>query len=213
MRGNARAVHLGGPMRKVTLLLLVATIAAAPADPASNGPAGPADYADEANWLCLPGRTDACASPETVELGPNGYGAPVVTQAAANPPADCFYLYPTVSRDPGMLSDMTPGSEEIRVAEQQLSRLGSKCRIFAPMYRQFTLTALVARMRGGPNQGAAGERPTTPYDDVKAAWDYYLAHENMGRGVVLIGHSQGSGVLTQLIAREIEPRLAAMGVK
>ena len=70
-------------MKRAALLLLVATIAAAPADPAS-GPVGPADYADEANWLCLPGRTDACASPDTVELRPDGYGAPVVTRAAAN---------------------------------------------------------------------------------------------------------------------------------
>ena len=36
------------------------------------------------------------------------------------------------------------------------------------------------------------------------AWNYYLAHENHGRGVVLIGHSQGSGVLTQLISNEID---------
>jgi len=36
------------------------------------------------------------------------------------------------------------------------------------------------------------------------AWNYYLAHENHGRGVVLIGHSQGSGVLMQLIKNEID---------
>ena len=36
------------------------------------------------------------------------------------------------------------------------------------------------------------------------AWNYYLANENHGRGVVLIGHSQGSGVLTQLISKEID---------
>ena len=41
-------------------------------------------------------------------------------------------------------------------------------------------------------------------NDVKAAWAYYLAHENHGRGVVLIGHSQGSGVLTALIKQEID---------
>ena len=40
--------------------------------------------------------------------------------------------------------------------------------------------------------------------DVEAAWDDYLARDNKGRGVVLIGHSQGSGILKQLIAREIE---------
>ena len=36
------------------------------------------------------------------------------------------------------------------------------------------------------------------------AWNYYLQHDNNGRGVVLIGHSQGSGVLTQLIRNEID---------
>src|SRR6218665_1850190 len=99
-RALAPSAYLGGLMRKIVLLLLVATIAAAPADPASKGPVGPADYADEANWLCLPGRTDACASPDTVELGPDGYGAPGVTQDAPDPPADCFHLYPTAPRTP-----------------------------------------------------------------------------------------------------------------
>jgi hypothetical protein len=42
------------------------------------------------------------------------------------------------------------------------------------------------------------------YGDVAAAWRYYLEHDNKGRGVVLIGHSQGSGVLTQLIKNEID---------
>jgi hypothetical protein len=36
------------------------------------------------------------------------------------------------------------------------------------------------------------------------AWNYYLEHDNHGRGVVLIGHSQGSGVLTKLIKDEID---------
>jgi hypothetical protein len=42
------------------------------------------------------------------------------------------------------------------------------------------------------------------YNDVVDAWKYYLEHDNQGRGVVLIGHSQGSGVLTQLIKNEID---------
>jgi len=36
------------------------------------------------------------------------------------------------------------------------------------------------------------------------AWNHYLEHDNQGRGVVLVGHSQGSGVLTRLIAEKIE---------
>ena len=42
------------------------------------------------------------------------------------------------------------------------------------------------------------------YDDVRDAWRYYLEHDNRGRGVVLIGHSQGSFILTELIRREID---------
>jgi len=163
------------------------------------------DYANKANWLCWTGKPgDACAVDLTATVI-KGDGSESVEPFKANPKAaiDCFYVYPTVSNDPGVLSDMNPGPEELGVVKAQLARFGSKCRIFAPLYRQFTLTALRARQAGkplppGPPAG------TTAYDDVKDAWDYYLAHENGGRGVVLIGHSQGSGVLTQLISKEID---------
>ena len=42
------------------------------------------------------------------------------------------------------------------------------------------------------------------YSDVLAAWRYYLANDNHGRGAVLIGHSQGSAVLIPLIKSEID---------
>ena len=52
---------------------------------------------------------------------------------------------------------------------------------------------------------AAVEAGKTRVDaDVAAAWRYYLAHDNHGRGVVLIGHSQGAGVLGDLIRHDIE---------
>ena len=163
------------------------------------------DYANKANWLCWTGKPgDACAIDLTTTVI-KGDGSETVETFAANPkaPVDCFYVYPTVSNDPGVLSDMNAGPEELSVVKAQLARFGSKCRIYAPLYRQFTLTALRARQAGKPLPPgpAAG---TTSYDDVLDAWTYYLAHENKGRGVVLIGHSQGSGVLTQLIAKEID---------
>ena len=43
------------------------------------------------------------------------------------------------------------------------------------------------------------------YDDVRDAWNYYLKHDNKGRGVVLVAHSQGSFILIDLIKREIDP--------
>src|SRR5258708_18803150 len=42
------------------------------------------------------------------------------------------------------------------------------------------------------------------YDDVRDAWRYYLEHDNQGRGFVLIGHSQGSYILAELIRQEID---------
>ena len=166
------------------------------------------DYSKTQNWLCWPGRTDACSNNNTATVIPAaGQATKEAWKADPKPPIDCFYVYPTVSMDPGVLSDITPNVEEQRVVEQQLSRFASKCRVYAPMYRQFTLTALRAMVTGAPlpgGQPANAPRPQTGYQDVVDAWNHYLAHENKGRGVILIGHSQGSGVLTQLIASEID---------
>ncbi len=87
------------------------------------------------------------------------------------------------------------------MAAAQAARFTGKCRVFAPMYRQATLAALRAAMTGGPNPGDG----TIALADVRAAWRDYLARDNGGRGVVLIGHSQGSRWLKELIATDIEP--------
>src|SRR6185369_17718337 len=108
--------------------------------------------------------------------------------------------YPTVSTDTGGNSDMTAGPEENGVVRVQLARFASQCRVFAPLYRQATLTALRAAATGSP---IAVDR-ALGYNDVLDAWNHYLQHDNSGRGVVLIGHSQGSGVLTQLMRNEID---------
>jgi hypothetical protein len=42
------------------------------------------------------------------------------------------------------------------------------------------------------------------YGDVRAAWRSYLANDNHGRGFVLVGHSQGTGVLSRLVREEID---------
>lgn len=162
------------------------------------------DYSKSQNWLCWPGRADACAIDNTATvIQADGSMVKETWKPDSAAPIDCFYVYPTVSNDPGVFSDMTPNAEERRVVEQQLARFGSKCRIYAPMYRQVTLTTLRARMAPGAKP-PAGPIPTTNYDDVADAWNYYLTHENKGRGVVLIGHSQGAGLLTELIAKQID---------
>lgn len=161
----------------------------------------PVDYSKDETWLCRPGRQDSCAVDlSTTVVAADGKLTPETFKANPQAPIDCFYVYPTVSHDTTPNSDMNPGPEEHSVVRAQFARFGSQCKLYAPLYRQITLTALRASLSGQP---LTADRAMA-YGDVAAAWRYYLEHDNKGRGVVLIGHSQGSGMLTQLIKSEID---------
>jgi hypothetical protein len=160
------------------------------------------DYADAKNWLCLPGRAkDACSANEDATVAQaDGTTTAEPFSADSKAKIDCFYVYPTVSYEKTGNADMAAGPEELSVVAQQFARFASVCRPYAPIYRQVTLSALAAMLAGKP---IPVDRALA-YNDVRDAWNYYLEHENHGRGVVLIGHSQGSGVLLQLIKNEID---------
>src|SRR5687768_3226346 len=178
--------------------------AQAPTPPAAPAAADvkPNDYADEANWLCRPGRKgDACdVDRTTTVIAADG----TMTREAFTPnpkaPIDCFYVYPTVSTDPGVFSNMTADPAERNVIHQQFARFGSRCRTFAPMYRQVTLAGLRQRLAGGAISFDSGAQ----YTDVRDAWRSYLQRDNQGRGFVLVGHSQGAYILTELLRQEID---------
>ena len=158
-------------------------------------------YADMANWLCHPDKEDDACSEDLSYTVVNADGSleERAVEAAANPPVDCFYVYPTISFDTTPNSDMTAGPEEKRVATSQFGAFGEACRLFAPVYRQITLTHLQAVVQGGELTAD----PAMAYGDVKEAWDTYLETENGGRGVVLIGHSQGARMVEQLLREDI----------
>jgi len=159
------------------------------------------DYKTDAGWLCRPGRQDACAVDQNVTvIAANGKRKVVKFQAEKTPTFDCFYVYPTVSLDPTPNSDLNIGPEEKAVAASQAARFAQHCRVFAPMYRQVTLTALRDVMAG---KATSADR-NLAYLDVQAAWNDYLTRDNAGRGVVIIGHSQGAGILKRLLAEVIE---------
>jgi len=182
--------------------LSIPAVAAQTAPPAPAPAAAPApDYKQDSAWLCRPGRADACSANQDVTIiQANGKRKIEKFKPAPAPQFDCFYVYPTVSNDPTPNSDMNAGAEETQVAAFQAARFASKCRVFAPLYRQVTLTALKAFITGQP---VTMDRDT-PLADVTAAWNDYLERDNKGRGVVLIGHSQGSLVLKTLVANAIE---------
>ncbi len=118
---------------------------------------------------------------------------------AKKPKVDCFYVYPTVSDDQRRNSDLSIDPEERSIALYQAARYSQRCRVFAPMYRQITLQALFS----GPGD-RGGERARLRRR--ARAWKTYLRKYNDGRGVVLLGHSQGTIVLRQLIAQQVDDR-------
>jgi pimeloyl-ACP methyl ester carboxylesterase len=151
-------------------------------------------------WLCRPGQTvDWCNADQAVTLV-SANGARRVVPDAPTPkrPIDCFYVYPTVSVEQRGNSDLKISRAEKQIVMVEASRFRQVCRVFAPVYRQ---TTAYSNTYGGD--------PKKAYADVLAAWRDYLAHDNHGRGVVLIGHSQGAIVLADLIRKEIEGSASA----
>ena len=61
------------------------------------------------------------------------------------------------------------------------------------------------------DQGRSAERrgllPSvrTAYASLLAAWKDYLAHDNHGRPIVFIGHSQGASLLIKLLRAQVDP--------
>jgi DUF3089 family protein len=164
----------------------------------------PNDYSDPKSWLCRPGQAGSACDVDhtTTAVAADGKLTRETWTADPNAPIDCFYVYPTVSTDPTPNSDMTADPAELNVIKQQFARFASKCRPYAPLYRQVTLAGLRQLMAGG-RAGAALERGLQ-YDDVRDAFKYYLDHDNKGRGFVLVGHSQGAFILAELIRQEID---------
>ena len=161
--------------------------------------AAPAVAHADTVWLCRPGASpNPCEGSLKTTVRTFGKPAKVVTGKAATDPAfDCFYVYPTVSGQPTTVSNLAIDPEEISIAQYQAARFSEVCKVYAPMYRQITLSALLS--------GSATQQDRdNAFADVRAAFEEYRA-ANPGRPFTLIGHSQGSGMLKRLMKEVIEP--------
>jgi DUF3089 family protein len=158
-------------------------------------------------WLCLPGHSPDPCTPglSTTVYSPTLRQLRVTHPKQAKKPSfDCFYVYPTVSDQKTAVANLHIDPVERSIALYQAARYSQYCRVYAPMYRQTKLAGI----------GTVGTTPVTPTPaqaregpaDVAAAFRTYLKKYNHGRGFVLIGHSQGSFVLRQLIARQVDSK-------
>ena len=183
-------------MRRTRLLLIaIAALACLVALPSS--------ASAKTHWLCKPGKADnPCdVSLDTTLLSPSGKKLAVQhIKRPRHPKFDCFYVYPTVSDQKTATANFNIDPELRSIALYQAARYSSDCRVYAPVYRQNTLASLLGQVTATPEERAYA------YADVRDAWRDYLHNYNRGRGVVLIGHSQGSFVLRQLVTKEIDAK-------
>ena len=160
-----------------------------PSKPFAAMPKPPApDYDSRDAWLVWPGRASrADVVPRGIE------GTP-----ARDPQVDVFFIHPTTYLDNTAWNARfdeasTMATLENGVLPYQVSTFNGCCRIYAPRYRQATISTF---LRPSRDSFAAFD---LAYSDVLRAFDYYLAKENAGRSFIIAGHSQGSMHVTRLL--------------
>lgn len=163
-------------------------------------------------WACHPERTpnlcDDADGPTTV-LSSGAFQKRAVARVEPEapvdrePPVDCFFAYGSVSGAPGISAPRRLDRDIIAAIQNYDAPFRRACRLFVPVYRQLTSVLGIG--------GAMARRVDTQtremniaYSDLLGAWRDYLAHDNHGRGVVFIGHSQGSAMLTRLLKEEVD---------
>jgi len=147
------------------------------------GAAGTTDYAVPAHWLFVP------KEPRLK--------------------VDVFYLYPTAYQkaapsdpiigpidDPGMLRGAAVA------LQRQAWAFRTFANIYAPYYRQADAASRAALPQKEQVKIVAG----APTQDGIAAFDYYIRHFNRGRPFILAGHSLGSNVMANLLAKYMKAR-------
>jgi pimeloyl-ACP methyl ester carboxylesterase len=120
-----------------------------------------------------------------------------VSLPAAVKPVDIFYYYPTVWDDSSSLpaicaiDEPSMRSKAPQALAVQASAFAPVGNLFAPYYRQANSSPI-------DREDIIGGTPTT---DGIAAFDYYIRHYNNGRPFILVGHSQGANILSNLLAQ------------
>lgn len=168
--------------------------------PAATSTPSPLPVAHPTLWLCRPGLPDnPCEGDlDTVVVHRDGSRTPEPFRPAENPSFDCFYVYPTVSKAAGRNAPLAVAPELVFVVRAQAALFQRACRLYAPVYRQIPVGALTS---GGLSDAAAR---ALAHADVVSAWHDYLNTYNDGRPFLLLGHSQGTFELQQLVQQEID---------
>ena len=173
------------------------------------------DYSKLEFWASHPNKQDLA---DTIP--------PALSNDSREKQVDVFYLHPTTltgEREDGVTN---ANIDDARINYKtdhtailyQASVFNERARVFAPRYRQAHI-------------GMYAEKDTVlqkqafelAYQDIKKAFEYYLANENKGRPIIIASHSQGTTHSTRLLKEYFDGKplakqlvcayLVGMGVK
>jgi hypothetical protein len=121
--------------------------------------------------------------------------------------ADVFFIHPTTYTDKNLRMGWNADIDNEALNKKtdnstilfQASVFNRCCRVFAPRYRQANLQAFFTS-----NKHESDAAFDTAYQDVKAAFEYYLKNYNRGRPIIIASHSQGTLHASRLLKEFFE---------
>ncbi|HHH50208.1 MAG TPA: DUF3089 domain-containing protein, partial [Saprospiraceae bacterium] len=165
------------------------------------------DYSNLDYWAALPSKKDeADRTPDSS-----------MKDQQATAKVDVFFLHPTtfIKNKKSNLWNASIDDQELNAKTDkstilnQASIFNGAGRVFAPRYRQAHLAAYYTI-----DKATAKKALDFAYQDIKAAFEYYLQHYNNGRPIIIASHSQGTTHAGRLISeyfdgKELQKKLVA----
>lgn len=150
---------------------------------ANSVPSAP-DYSNNSNWAALPTKTDPAdrtPSPELQDLQDSSQ-------------VDIFFLHPTLllaksdkSWNASLIDEKLNKTIDESTILFQASAFNGAGKIYAPRYRQAHYRSFTSKDKVSSKQAL-----DLAYEDVRAAFEFYLEHYNQNRPIIIAAHSQGT---------------------
>ncbi len=146
------------------------------------------DYGQIQYWAAHPDKKDPSDS----------IPKPLNKDLKATDKADVFFVYPTSYLDTNKPTGWNASLNDARLnlytdytsILNQASIFNQAGRIYAPRYRQAHINSYSPKNSADTLKALAAFE--LAYQDVKTAFEYYLAHYNNSRPIIIASHSQGS---------------------
>lgn len=146
------------------------------------------DYSQLQYWAAHPDKKDPSDS----------LPKPIKKDFQPSDKADVFFVYPTSYLDTNMPNGWNASLKDAKLNAytdytsilNQASIFNMAGKVYAPRYRQAHINSYSPKNYADTLKALAAFE--LAYQDVKTAFEYYLAHYNNGRPIIIASHSQGS---------------------